>query len=74
MARPAHTEAARAQGMELQILCERVLRYNAEGFEGLTDVCWTGWQWLLDQPDVITKTTRCSWAVTLISMPHCISS
>ncbi len=29
----------------------------------LRDACWTGWQWLTDQPDVITNTTRRSWAV-----------
>ena len=33
----SRTEAARAQGMELQILRDWVLRYNAEGFEGLAD-------------------------------------
>ena len=33
----SRTEAARAQGMELQILCDWVLRYNAEGFEGRAD-------------------------------------
>ncbi len=29
----------------------------------LRDACRTGWQWLTDQPDVITNTTRRSWAV-----------
>ncbi len=33
----SRTEAARAQGMELQVLRDWVLRYNAEGFEGLAD-------------------------------------
>ena len=33
----SRTEAAWAQGMELQILRDWVLRYNAEGFEGLVD-------------------------------------
>lgn len=31
----SRTEAARAQGIELQILRDWVFRYNAEGFEGL---------------------------------------
>ena len=31
----SRTEAARAQGMELQILRDWVLRYNVEGFDGL---------------------------------------
>ena len=29
----------------------------------LKEACRTAWQWLTDQPDVITKTTRRSWAV-----------
>ena len=33
----SRTAAARAQGMELQILRDWVLRYNREGFEGLAD-------------------------------------
>ena len=33
----SRTEAARAQGIDLQILRDWVLRYNAEGFEGLAD-------------------------------------
>ena len=33
----SRTEAARAQGLELQILRDWVLRYNAEGFESLAD-------------------------------------
>ena len=33
----SRTAAARAQGMELQILRDWVVRYNAEGFEGLAD-------------------------------------
>ena len=33
----SRTEAARAQGMELQILRDWVVRCNAEGFEGLAD-------------------------------------
>ena len=34
----SRTEAARAQGMELQILRDWVLRYNTEGFDGLADL------------------------------------
>ena len=30
----------------------------------LKEACWTAWQWLTDQPDVITKTTRRSWAIS----------
>ncbi len=33
----SRTEAARAQGMDLQILRDWVLRYDAEGFDGLAD-------------------------------------
>ena len=33
----SRTEAARAQGMELQILRDWVLLYNVEGFDGLAD-------------------------------------
>ena len=33
----SRTEAARAQGMDLQILCDWVPRCNAEGFDGLAD-------------------------------------
>ena len=29
----------------------------------LKEACRSAWQWLTDQPDVITKTTRRSWAV-----------
>ena len=29
----------------------------------LREACRTGWQWLTDQPDVITSTTRRNWAV-----------
>ncbi|MCY4589498.1 MAG: hypothetical protein OXE86_02820 [Alphaproteobacteria bacterium] len=29
----------------------------------LREACWAGWQWLTDQPDVITKTTQRSWTV-----------
>ena len=36
----SRTAAARAQGMELQILRDWVLRYNREGFEGRTDLCF----------------------------------
>ncbi len=28
----------------------------------LREACWTAWQWLADQPDILTKTTRRSWA------------
>ena len=33
----SRTEAARAQDMDLQVLRDWVLRYNAEGFAGLAD-------------------------------------
>ena len=52
--------------MEQIILFLKSHRFAYRVFEhvaALKEACRTGWQWLTDQPNVITKTTRRSWTV-----------
>ncbi len=48
------------------ILFLKSIRFANRAFTdvaALREACWAGWQWLTDQPDIITKTIRRSWVV-----------
>ncbi len=52
--------------MEQIILVLKSNRFANRVFKdvaALREACRTAWQWLIEQPDIITKTTRRSWAV-----------
>ena len=40
----------------------------------LKEACRTAWQWLTDQSDVITKTTRRKWAVAPSCRSRCLTA